>query len=132
MRKQKFYIQTAVFCFELSPKAFYVYSFLCKCANADSTCFPNRETISKNTGLCKSSITKAIRELIDKQIITAQERYQQLQTGKRRQTSNLYRILELSPPLDAPRSPVCDFVGISGMVSRPTAFGENLGECEGM
>ena len=128
MKKQRFYIQTAAFCFELSPAAFYVYCFLCKCANTDGICFPNRETISGSTGLCKSSITKAVRELVDKKLITAQAQYQKLQTGKRRQTSNLYRVLELMPPPDAPRSPVCGFVGADGVVSRLGGINANSGE----
>ena len=124
LKRQRFYVQTAVFSFNLSPKAFYVYCFLCKCANADGNCFPNRETISKFTGLCKSSITIAVRELVEKKVITAKERYQPLHTGKRRQTSNFYQVLELPPPSGAP---VRDFVSADGMVSRPDAFGANLG-----
>ena len=132
MKKQRFYVQTAAFCFELSPKAFYVYCFFCKCANADGICFPNRETISKSTELCKSSITKAIRKLVDKKMITAEERYQPLQNGKRRQTSNLYRVLELSPQPDALRLPVCDVYGAGGDISRHVTVEANLGEFAGV
>ena len=117
LKKQRFYVQTAVFCFELSPAAFYVYCFLCKCANVNGACFPNRGTISKNTGLCKSSITKAVRELTDKKLITTQAQYQQLHTGKRRQTSNLYRVLELAPLPAAPVALVRDFIDSDAMVT---------------
>ena len=98
LKKQRFYVQTAAFCFGLSPAAFYVYCYLCKCADADGGCFPNRGTISVNTGLCKSSITKAVRELVSKGLIKALAQYKPLSTGKRRQTSNLYNVLELEPP----------------------------------
>ena len=111
--KSRFYVQTAAFGFELTSSAFYVYCYLCKCANKDGFCFPNRNLISKNTGLCKSSISKAISELVEKKLITSELRYQPLPSGNRRQTSNLYQVLDIQSQPNSSRSPVFDFGGTS-------------------
>ena len=95
MKKQRFYVQCGVFGKEISAGAMCLYFFLCKCANAESVCFPNRNTITKNTGLSRSTITRGIAELKDAGLIECQPRYQKTEWGKQRQTSNLYTILDL-------------------------------------
>jgi len=95
LKKSRFYVQCKIFENDLSSTAMCVYIFLCKCANTDGYCFPNRETISQNTGLSKSTISNAVKELAAKKVIESKPQFHPLASGKRRQTSNLYRVLEL-------------------------------------
>ena len=95
LSKRRFYVQCGVFGRGISSAAMCVYFFLCKCANAQGTCYPSRETIGQNTGLCKSTVTLAVKELASMGLIEFEPQYRMLKAGKRRQTSNLYKILDL-------------------------------------
>lgn len=76
---------------ELSPSAFKVYSFLAMSANnvtRDSFC--KRSTIASKCHISKSSVVRALRELLEKGLLEIRPRF--LEEG--RQTTNLYVLLD--------------------------------------
>ncbi|QRV20537.1 helix-turn-helix domain-containing protein [Lacrimispora saccharolytica] len=58
-----FVVQNQIFDFKLSPIAFYVYCYLCKCRNKKSGCYPSKQTIASACGIAVSSVSKAIKQL---------------------------------------------------------------------
>ncbi|MDD5952482.1 MAG: helix-turn-helix domain-containing protein [Oscillospiraceae bacterium] len=76
----------------LSASAYKVYHMLLSLANYQTgTSFPSKEYLSKQTGLSKSTVYTATKELVQCGLISVQERFNRA-VGQ--QTSNLYTILK--------------------------------------
>ncbi|AOT72610.1 helix-turn-helix domain-containing protein [Geosporobacter ferrireducens] len=86
-----FVVQNQIFDFKLSPIAFYVYCYLCKCRNKKSGCYPSKQTIASVCGIAVSSVSKAIKQLSDAGLIAVTKNFL---VG--RQINNSYEITDLS------------------------------------
>lgn len=78
----------------LSESAKKVYVYLSASAGQDGYCFPFYRTIARRTGLSKSTVGKAIKELESFSLLT----HQQL-VSRRGGSSNLYRVTRISEGL---------------------------------
>lgn len=79
----------------LSESAKKVYVYLSASADQDGYCFPFYRTIARRTGLSKSTVGKAIKELESFGLLTHQQR-----VSRRGGSSNLYRVKRLSATND--------------------------------
>ena len=92
-----FFISNHIFGYPLSPVEFSVYAYLCRCRNSKSgTCFPSFGTIAGACNISKRSVSNALNRLEELQLIRRENQFRE-----RRQTSNLYTLLEVNP-LPAP------------------------------
>ncbi len=64
-----------IFSYNLSPKAFMVYSYLCVKANLLRSTTAKCEDIATHCNMCRQSVMTAIKELEDKLLVTKQNRY---------------------------------------------------------
>ena len=93
-----FVVQNQIFDFKLSPIAFYVYCYLCKCRNKTSGCYPSKRTTAKACGIAVSSVSKAIKQLSDAGFISVTKNFK-----GGRQINNSYALTDLSVcQVDAP------------------------------
>lgn len=83
-----FVVQNQIFDFKLSPIAFYVYCYLCKCRNKKSGCYPSKQTIATACGIAVSSVSKAIKQLSDAGLIVVTRNFR-----GGRQINNSYEII---------------------------------------
>ena len=95
MKKEKFYVQSAIFEKGLERRELCVCFYLCNCADKDGICYPGKKKIGKATGLSLVTIQRAIKGLKNKKVIEYTVQFKETANGYRRQTTNLYRILEL-------------------------------------
>ena len=92
MKQGKFFVvQNQIFDYKLSPIAFYVYCYLCKCRNKTSGCYPSKQTIASACGIAVSSVSKAIKQLSDSGLITVTKNFR-----GGRQINNSYEITDLA------------------------------------
>lgn len=98
--KSYYKLHRDIFAYDLVPHDLAVYLYLCCCQNKDThTCWPSYKTIAKNVNASQSTVVRAVKNLMERSLIKVTHRKQ----GKR-QTSNLYTILELPPvPSDSNR-----------------------------
>ncbi|MFA9466723.1 MAG: helix-turn-helix domain-containing protein [Velocimicrobium sp.] len=75
IRGNFFVVQNQIFYCKLSPIAFYVYCYLCKCRNKKSGCYPSKQTIASACGIAVSSVSKAIKQLSDAGLITVTKNF---------------------------------------------------------
>jgi len=91
MKRGNFFIvQNQIFDYKLSPIAFYVYCYLCKCRNMKSGCYPSKQTTATACGIAVSSVSKAIKQLSDAGLIVVTKNYR-----GGRQINNSYEITDL-------------------------------------
>lgn len=86
-----FVVQSQIFNCKLSPIAFYVYCYLCKCRNKKSGCYPSKQTIASACGIAVSSVSKAIKQLSDAGLIVVTKNF-----CSGRQINNSYEITDLA------------------------------------
>jgi len=92
-----FFMSNHIFDYPLSPVEFSVYAYLCRCRSSKSgTCFPSFGTIAGACNISKRSVSSALNRLEELQLIQRENQFRE-----RRQTSNLYTLLEVNP-LPAP------------------------------
>lgn len=92
MKRENFFVvQNQIFDFKLSPIAFYVYCYLCKCRNKKSGCYPSKKTIASACGIAVSSVSKAIKQLSDAEMIVVTQNFR---SG--RQINSSYKITDLA------------------------------------
>ena len=90
MNKGWFKVFSDVFNVAISYHAKLVYNYLCRCANKDASCFPSVGTIAVACSCGRTTVKKALAELVRQNLLIKHERY--AQNG--RQTSNLYTIVK--------------------------------------
>ena len=83
-----YFIPNDIYFYDLKPRAFSVYCYLCKCSDNMGRCFPSRKNIRDNCHISEKTIDKAIKELIDAGLIEVEHRY----TKDHLQTSNGYAV----------------------------------------
>lgn len=86
-----FVVQNQIFNCKLSPIAFYVYCYLCKCRNTQTGCYLSKQTIASTCGIAVSSVSKAIKQLSDAGVIVVTKNFH---SG--RQINNSYEIIDLA------------------------------------
>ena len=85
-----FVVQNHIFNCKLSPIAFYVYCYLCKCRNKRNGCYPSKQTIASACGIAVSSVSKAIKQFSDVGLIVVTRNFR-----GGRQINNSYEITDL-------------------------------------
>ena len=89
--KNYFTTENDIFKMDLSPIAFYVYIYLCRCRDKNtSQCYPSKKTIAKNCGISKSSVSVAINILLEKGLVTREHHFKDS-----RQMNNVYTVHKL-------------------------------------
>lgn len=86
-----FVVQNQIFNCKLSPIAFYVYCYLCKCRNKTNGCYPSKQTIASTCGIAVSSVSKAIKQLSDVGLIVVTKKFR-----GGRQINNSYDLMDLA------------------------------------
>lgn len=87
-----FLVPEDVFDYDLSPTAFMVFFYLCKCSDCFGASYPSRETIGKNCGdISVVTVDKAVKELLEWGLIEKSHRFD----DDHMQTSNLYIVADL-------------------------------------
>ncbi|MEL7658860.1 MAG: helix-turn-helix domain-containing protein [Bacillota bacterium] len=86
-----FVVQNQIFNYKLSPIAFYVYCYLCKCRNKRTGCYPSKHTIASACGIAVSSVSKAIKQLSDAGLIVITKNFRGV-----RQINNSYELTDLA------------------------------------
>lgn len=66
-----------------------IYMYLCSCANKDNECYPSIRQIALACGISQTSVKTAIKELIEKNLISKINQYRE-NGGKR---NNLYKLV---------------------------------------
>jgi hypothetical protein len=89
-----FYSYNMIFDQNISSHAKVIYIFLCRCADADGQSFPSRSYIASKCSVSKSSVIRAMRELVDLGLILKEPQFDFTNTGVKYQTSNLYTIYD--------------------------------------
>ena len=103
---ERFYQMTnAIFCYDLTPVEFVVYSYLVCCAGQKDKCWPSIRKIAVNCNCSENTARKAVASLTEKHFIRKTATYEDWQDGHSRQTNNTYYILDLPPVRNAPSSP---------------------------
>ena len=97
-----FQLSNALFCYQLTPIQFTVYSFLVSSGGQKKVCWPSMKTIAANCGCSVNAVRDAVRVLEQMGFIRCVKRYRDLANGSVRQTSNSYFILD-PPPLSIAR-----------------------------
>lgn len=91
-RKNWWWDDNAVFDIGLSPHALLARFYLTRCANDGRVCFPSIANISAKTGMGKTSVKNALRELVDKGLLLRKPRFKE---GSKEKQSTIYKILEV-------------------------------------
>ena len=103
---ERFYQMTnAIFCYDLTPVEFVVYSYLVCCAGQKEKCWPSVHKIAVNCNCSENTARKAVASLTEKRFIRKTTTYEDWQGGRSRQTNNTYYILDLPPTHTAPSDP---------------------------
>jgi len=97
-KRKTFYVPAAIFDGDRSAYAIAVYSYLCFCADKSGTCFPGISVIAARTGASRSSVKRALAELEKSGMIRSEETRQASKSGRLRQGTNRYRILDAPVP----------------------------------
>jgi len=85
-----FYAYNAIFDAPVSSSAKLVYTYLCKCANAEGKCFPSHKNISDVCGIGVTTIKKSLNELESAGLIKIQGQARP-DSGRR---ANLYTLVK--------------------------------------
>ena len=91
-----FQLPNDIFNLGLSSGAILVYTYLMYCEDRKTyTCYPSFKTIGKAINRSRNSVSKYVRELEDKRLITTELTKVTLRNGKRHNGSLLYTILSI-------------------------------------
>ena len=87
-RKNWFYSYDMIFEMDISNHAKLLYLYFCRCADSESQSFPAHRLVVKHCSMGKTTMRKALKELIEVRLITREHRYRKDNS----QTSNQYTI----------------------------------------
>lgn len=74
--KEYFKVPNKIFELKLTPIEFCVLCYLHRCRNETSQeCFPSKRNIARSCNIAVSSVSKAIRNLAEKNLITVKHNY---------------------------------------------------------
>ena len=91
-RKDFFMCQNMIFDQPLHAYSKLVFTYLCRAADNEDQSFPGKQHIADMCSISKSSVYRAINELVEYGLITSEAQYDPRQNG--RQTSNLYTVYD--------------------------------------
>jgi predicted transcriptional regulator len=86
-----FTVSSAIFNMDISNHAKLLYCAIRKYSNSQNECYPSRTKISSNCGFSITTYKKAVKELIDNNLMTRQARVR----ANNSQTTNLFTILNI-------------------------------------
>ena len=89
-RKNWFYSYNMIFEQNISSQAKLIYLYLCRCADEEGHAFPSFKTIADKCTISRSSVIRAIKELIDIGLLEKNKRVR----ANKSQASNLYYIFD--------------------------------------
>ena len=95
-----FQMSNAIFCYDLTPIQFAVYSYLKCCTGQKEKCWPSMKTIALCCGCSENAARNALKVLHERRFIRKATTFRESRNGKLHQANNTYYILEL-PPLKA-------------------------------
>ena len=127
-KRKTFYVSAAIFELPLSAYAIAVYCYLSFCADRQGSCFPSIATIAERCGMSRTTAKKAKQELKDAGLIRAEEAYVPCANGRRRQSANRYRLMNVPQKTTygrettAPRS--CDDYPSGRETTAPRSYGD--------
>lgn len=87
-----FFIPNDIFFYDLTPRAFIVYCYLCKCSDNMGQSFPSRKNIGDNCHIKEKTVDKAISELVDAGLLDKEHRFNE---NTHLQTSNGYAVRDI-------------------------------------
>ena len=96
-----FQMSNTIFCYDLTPIQFAVYSYLKCCAGQKEKCWPSMKTIAVCCGCSENAARDAVRVLHERRFIKKTVSFRESRNVKRHQSNNTYFILELPPLKDA-------------------------------
>ncbi|MCH5188461.1 MAG: helix-turn-helix domain-containing protein [Oscillospiraceae bacterium] len=89
-----FYLPNDIFKSNLPPYEYKVFTYLIMRADRKSGfCFPSIPTIANDCGISETKARRAVQFLEEKGFIEIKPQFKNLQNGKIRQSSNMYKIL---------------------------------------
>lgn len=95
-----FSLPNDIFELGLSASAFLVYCYLRRCADRKThQCYPSYETIGEAVKLCKNTVQKCVRELVDIGLIHTENTFVTTRDSLKRNGNLLYTILDITPVL---------------------------------
>ena len=94
-KRKTFYVSAAIFSQPHSAYAVAVYAYLSFCADKQGVCFPSIETISKHTGMSRSSVQRSLVSLETEGLIRSEATFQTSKSGKVRRGTNRYHLLNM-------------------------------------
>lgn len=104
MTQNYFTTPNEIFSLGLSPGAFAVYSFLCRCENRRThECWPSYSTIGAATRMSVNTVRKYVCALADKGLIRTEDTTALMWNGFRRNGNLHYTIQPLQKVLDEQR-----------------------------
>ena len=96
-----FQLPNDIFNLGLSDGAMLVYTYLMYCEDRKTyKCYPSFKTIGKAINRSRNSVSKYVRELEEKRLITTEPTKVTLKNGKRHNGSLLYTILPIQFSID--------------------------------
>ena len=96
-----FQLPNDIFNLGLSDGAILVYTYLMYCEDRKTyKCYPSFKTIGKAINRSRNSISKYVRELEEKRLITTEPTKVTLKNGKRHNGSLLYTILQIQEAVE--------------------------------
>ena len=100
-RQRYFQLPNDIFSLGLSDGAILVYTYLMYCEDRRTyKCYPSFKTIGNAINRSRNSVSKYVRELEEKRLITAEPTKVTLRNGKRHNGSLLYTILPIQEAVE--------------------------------
>ena len=102
-----FFIPNDIFFYCLTPKAFTVLCYLAYISDDTGECHPSRKTIGEHCRIKYGAVDKALKELVDNNMIEIEPRYE-----NNLQTSSVYSLCYIRGKKKLIYNPVADLNGI--------------------
>ena len=97
-----FLLPNQIFLLGLTAAEIAVYAYLIRCENRETfTCYPSFNTIGKATNLCKSTVSKCVKSLEEKDLIYTEQTSIITKSGKKKNGNLRYTIRPISEAVDS-------------------------------
>ena len=102
INKNYFLLPNQIFLLGLTAAEIAVYAYLIRCENRETfTCYPSFNTIGKATNLCKSTVSKCVKSLEEKDLIYTERTSIITKSGKKKNGNLRYTIRPISEAIDS-------------------------------
>ena len=97
-----FLLPNKIFLLGLTAAEIAVYAYLIRCEDRETfTCYPSFNTIGKATNLCKSTVSKCVKSLEEKNLIFTEQTSIITKSGKKKNGNLRYTIRPISEAVDS-------------------------------